>query len=190
MQIQSIKTRYCFFYFGKQRTPRDVIIRKFDAFPSIFPPTYLQNAHAHQVLASTFCHFYSRGTSVSWETFPRKGGGLEVAENPCRDLATIHVVGEKMGENFGQIIYDDNCATVLFVTYFRRTKIMCVLFLQRYKVSNHKYKLKFFLKLKIETIKFVGKIYFALLPDFFFTFPRNFRSKILIPLSQPWSSNK
>jgi hypothetical protein len=38
----------------------------------------------------------------------------------------IHVVGEKMGENFGQIIYDDNCATVLFVTYFRRKKkIVC-----------------------------------------------------------------
>ena len=75
----------------------------------------------------------------------------------------IHVVGEKMGENFGQIIYDDNCATVLFVIYFRRKKIMCVLFLQRYKVSNHKCKLTFFLKLK-----FVGKIYFALLPDFFY----------------------
>ncbi len=82
----------------------------------------------------------------------------------------IHVVGEKMGENFGLIIFYDNCATVLFVTYFRRKKIMCVLFLQRYKVSNHKCNLTFFSKLKIETIKFVGKIYFALLPDFFLLF--------------------
>ncbi len=38
------------------------------------------------------------------------------------NIENIHVVGEKMGENFGQIIYDDNCAIVLFVTYFRRRK--------------------------------------------------------------------
>ncbi len=52
----------------------------------------------------------------------------------------IDVVGEKMGENVGHIIYDDNCATVLFVTYFRRKKnyVCSVSTVQRYKVTNHK----------------------------------------------------
>jgi hypothetical protein len=99
----------------------------------------------------------------------RFGGGRKSLQG-LGNKENIHVVGEKMGENFGLIIFYDNCATVLFVTYFRRKKIMCVLFLQRYKVSNHKCNLTFFSKLKIETIKFVGKIYFALLPDFFLLF--------------------
>jgi hypothetical protein len=48
-----------------------------------------------------------------------------VAENPCRDLATKRTVGEKMVENFGQIIYDDNCATV-FLLLILEEKKLCV----------------------------------------------------------------
>ncbi len=172
MQIQSIKTRDCFFYFGKQcvelitqRTPRDVIIRYFsthissECSPS--PSQYfLPLLHEEPPYRGNL--FQERAEVWRWQKI--LAGTWQQREHTC-------TVGEKMGENFGQIIYDNNCATVLFVTYFRRRKkIMCILFLQRYKVSNHNCKLTFFLKLKIETIKFVGKIYFALLPDFFLLF--------------------